>query len=228
MTRAVGDGPGEGAAAAGDELVAFFERGARAYDRQLVLERRALRAAADLAGPLAGRRVMDLACGTGALAAEMVRRGGLPAELVAVDAAPAMLRRAGARLAPLGPRARTLLADVRAVPLGDGWADVVGTGYLLHLLDPPALAAALDEARRLLAPGGLLVAVVHGSPHGMAGSAYRAGWRLLSRVLPRAIVGGGPMVDLAPDLRATGLAVDASRRIPGAYWSQVVRARAQR
>ena len=118
-----------------------------------------------------------------------------------------------------------MVADARAVDLPDATADLVTIGYLLHLLSPVDGAAVLAEARRLLRPGGRLVVVVHGSPGGMAGVVYRAGWRALSRLLPRAVVGGGPLADLAPKVAAAGLVVEASRRVPGVYWSQVVRAR---
>lgn len=91
----------------------LFERIAPAYDLQLLLERRALKAAARLAGPLGGLRGLDLATGTGALAAAMLDRLDPPAELVAVDRSPAMLARAGKRLAHFEGRSRisVTLAD---------------------------------------------------------------------------------------------------------------------
>ncbi|MGD9696141.1 MAG: class I SAM-dependent methyltransferase [Thermoleophilia bacterium] len=208
--------------AATDPVAAFFDRRPRAYDRQLLLERRALRTAAAFAHPVGGLRVIDLAAGTGALAAALLAHGPPPATLTAVDAAPRMLERARVRL---GPGATILVADARAVPLPDGSADVVTVGYLLHLLAPGARRAVLAEARRLLTPGGLLVAVVHGSPRGTAGRAYHSAWRLVGRALPGAVIGEGPMRDLAPEIGATGLEVEASRRVAGVYWSQVVRAR---
>ncbi|MGD9573791.1 MAG: class I SAM-dependent methyltransferase, partial [Thermoleophilia bacterium] len=205
-----------------DPVVALFDRSPRAYDLQLPLERRALRTAAAFAAPVGGLRVIDLAAGTGALAAAVLALAPPPAALIAVDAAPRMLERARFRL---GPGATIVVADARAVPLPDASADVVTIGYLLHLLDARARAQVLEEARRLLRPGGLLVAVVHGSPGGRAGRAYRAAWGLLSRALPGAVIGEGPMHDLAPELATRGFDVEASRRVAGVYWSQVVRAR---
>ncbi len=189
------------------------------------MERPALRALARLADPLSGARVVDLATGTGGAAAALIAREPRIASLVAVDGAPHMLERAAPRLAPLGPRARTLLADVRSVPLAAGAADVVAVAYLLHLLDPVARAAVLAEARRLLRPGGRLVVVVHGSPRGVPGRAYRAAWRALSRVVPGGIVGEGPIEDLVPIVAGARFEVDATWRIPGIYWSQVLSAR---
>ena len=125
-----------------------------------------------------------------------------------------------------GVAARFIVADARSVPLPDACADVVTIGYLLHLVDPATRTAVLDETRRLLAPGGRLVAVVHGSPAGRAGTLYRRGWTLLRRIAPRGVVGHGPIADLAPLLEARGFQVRSSRRLAGVYWSQVVGARA--
>lgn len=210
----------------GDPLVAFFDRGAWGYDLQLPLERRALRAAAAAAEPLGGARVVDLAAGTGALTIRLVERRHPPASITLVDAAPRMLRRARAKLRRRQVAARYIVADARSVPLPDACADVVSIGYLLHLLDPSPRTVVIDEARRLLAPGGRLIAVVHGSPPGVAGAVYRRGWRLLRLMAPRGVVGHGPIADLAPLLEARGLQVLSSRRLPGVYWSQVVEARA--
>ncbi|HWH13466.1 MAG TPA: class I SAM-dependent methyltransferase [Miltoncostaeaceae bacterium] len=210
---------------AGGRLAAHFGRWAWLYDRQLLLERAALRTGARLAGPLAGRRVVDLAAGTGALAAALVAHGGPPAALVAVDAAPAMLHRARRRLSGVRPAPSLLVADARAVPLPDGAADLVAIGYLLHLLDPADRSAVLAEARRLLVPGGRVVAVVHGTPGGRAGRLYRRGWRAVARLSRGLVVGGGPMPDLPEVLTAAGLRVEVCRTVPGVYWSAVCVAR---
>lgn len=212
-----------GDAAVTDPIVGFFERGARGYDLQLPLERSALRLAAAVAGPLDGH-VVDLAAGTGALAAALVRRAPGLENLTLVDGSPAMLERARARLRPVAPAACLIVADVRAVPLPDGCADLVTMGYLLHLIDPPSRTRALTEAHRLLRPGGRLVVVVHGSPAGRAGAVYRASWRLVRRVMPRGVVGHGPIIDAARLVGREGFDVEGSWRLPGVYWSEVVAA----
>lgn len=200
----------------------LFERVAPAYDLQLLLERRALRAAARLAGPLDGLRVLDLATGTGALAAALLDRSDPPAELVAVDRSPAMLARARRRLASHEVRSRVnvTLADARRLPHPDGRFDLVTSAYFLHLLEPEDADAALGEVRRVLRPGGHLVTVVHSAPPTRLGGLYRQGWAALERVLP--LVGAGPLDDARPILERAGFATRGERRVGWGYWSQVL------
>jgi demethylmenaquinone methyltransferase / 2-methoxy-6-polyprenyl-1,4-benzoquinol methylase len=200
----------------------LFERAAAAYDLQLLLERRALRTAARLAGPLGGLRVLDLATGTGALAAAMLDRGGPPLELVAVDRSAPMLARARGRLARFEDRTRVSvgLADARRLPYPEGHFDLVASGYFLHLLACQDAAAALEEVRRVLRPGGRLVVVVHSAPATGRGRLYRQGWRALERVLP--LAGAGPLEDTRPLLVSARFSIHSERRTGFGYWSQVV------
>ncbi|MBW7886641.1 MAG: methyltransferase domain-containing protein [Caldilineaceae bacterium] len=103
----------------------------------------------------AGSRVVDVGCGAGIdslIAAKMV---GPTGRVVGVDMTPAMLakaRRAGqeAGLANVSFRA----GFGEALPVLDGWADVVISNGVLNLM--PDKAAALAEMARVLKPGGRL------------------------------------------------------------------------
>ena len=90
--------------------------------------------------------LVDLGCGAGLLAPHLETKGY---RVVGVDLTFSALHHAKAHgMVPLQ-------GDVAAVPLGDGIADVVSAGEILeHVRD---LGATLDEACRLLRPGGLLV-----------------------------------------------------------------------
>ena len=122
--------------------------------------RRPLRAAGTLGDPRHRRRVaprgaaqpderlVDLGTGSGLVLRRLAGRPDRPREAVGVDRSPRML--AGVGELPAGWSALT--GDARAVPLPDGWADVVTCAYVLQLLDAGARAAVLAEARRLLAP----------------------------------------------------------------------------
>lgn len=100
----------------------------------------------DAVGAGAGTRLLDVACGTGELAAVAHWRG---AEVTGVDLAGAMLEHARARL----PREVILReGDAQALPLADASCDAVTMAFLLgHLAEP---GRALTEAARVLVPGG--------------------------------------------------------------------------
>jgi SAM-dependent methyltransferase len=118
------------------------------------------------------RRVLVAACGTGSAAVELARRG---LDVTGFDLSPAMVAIAAAKLRggrAAGPEGsgepgwssggsgpRVLVGDLAAVPLGDGWADlvVVLNASLNYLLEPAQVVAALSHLRRVAAPGGTVV-----------------------------------------------------------------------
>ncbi len=104
-----------------------------------------------LGGPAA--HVIDLAAGTGKLTGSLLARPGTA--VTAVEPDRAMLDELRARF----PRARAVEGVAEAVPLPDGCADAVVVGTAWHWFDPPR---ALDEAARLLRPGGVLAVLWNG------------------------------------------------------------------
>jgi SAM-dependent methyltransferase len=94
-------------------------------------------------------RVLDLAAGTGKLAAAAVRLG---AHVVAVEPDPAMLERLHRRL----PDVRALPGTAERIPLPDGEVDAVLVGQAMHWFDRDR---AFPEIARVLAPGGVLAAM---------------------------------------------------------------------
>lgn len=114
-----------------------------------------------VAHPVAGRRVLDLACGTGTLAMLLADEGW---EVTGVDRSPAMLAQA---LAKSGDTAidqglRFLQGDMRRVAevLPPAGFDLVSCTYdsLNYMLSVDDLAACFESAAYALAPGGLFVA----------------------------------------------------------------------
>lgn len=93
--------------------------------------------------------VVDLGCGDGAFAAELLASG---ATVIGLDVAEAALERAARR----APQAQLLsMAEEGPLPVADGWADVVWAGEVLeHALDPVGLVL---ESRRVLRAGGRLL-----------------------------------------------------------------------
>jgi ubiquinone/menaquinone biosynthesis C-methylase UbiE len=203
----------------------LFDRLAPVYDLQLPLERRALRRAAAMSPPPAGRRVLDMGAGTGALAAALARRG-TPRELVLLDRSARMLARAGRRLRRHGLHrgVRTVVGDACHPPVR-GPFDIVVAGYLLHLLPRAQAICAAESARALLAPGGRMIIVHQAAPPGGAGVVYRHIWRLLARGCPALVAGGAP-IDICALLREAGFRIEETVEVPGVYWTQVVRASA--
>jgi SAM-dependent methyltransferase len=108
------------------------------------------------------RRVLVGACGTGSAAVELAGRGLEVAGFDLSSTMVAVAKRASGAPVPGGPRpSAPLLAvgDLRAVPVRDGWADLVTVlnASLNYLLDPDEVVAALAELGRVAAPGGTVV-----------------------------------------------------------------------
>lgn len=136
----------------------FYDRIGRAQDARLLCERRALDALTEYAAFERAASVLEFGCGTGRFAAHLLRER-LPAgaTYVGVDVSPRMAELARAAVAPWGARATIELSDGSLhFPAANGSVDRVVCTYVLDLLAPEDVAAFLDEARRVLQPGGLL------------------------------------------------------------------------
>jgi ubiquinone/menaquinone biosynthesis C-methylase UbiE len=107
----------------------------------------------DLAGDVAGRRILDAGCGSAPLSAALRDRG---ATMTGFDSSAKMLELARRRL---GPGADLHLADLGSpLPFPDGAFDDVIACLVLHYLQD--WTAPLAELRRVLRPGGRLIAAV--------------------------------------------------------------------
>ena len=101
-----------------------------------------------------GHQVLDLAGGTGDIAALMAREVGDAGAVVLTDINPAMLAVGRERLTDRGivGRVRYALADAAALPFADGRFDLVTIAFgLRNVTDKDA---ALREIARVLKPGG--------------------------------------------------------------------------
>jgi SAM-dependent methyltransferase len=104
---------------------------------------------------VAPRRVVEVGCGPGELAARVARELG--AEVVAFDTSERMVALARGR----GVDAR--LGDVQALPLPDASFDCAVAAWMLYHV--PDVDRALAELARVLRPGARLVAVTNGLDH---------------------------------------------------------------
>jgi ubiquinone/menaquinone biosynthesis C-methylase UbiE len=114
-----------------------------------------------LAGGVTGR-VLELGTGTGRILMPLARDN---VTLVGIDRSEQMLARASQRVQAFRKRRRSRVqrtpslvrGDIRALPFRDGFFDLVLAPYgvLQSLLRERDLAAALEAASRVLAPGGV-------------------------------------------------------------------------
>jgi ubiquinone/menaquinone biosynthesis C-methylase UbiE len=107
------------------------------------------------AGSVAGRRVLDLGAGFGALALYYAHLG---AEVVAVDPNGERMQVAAAIARKRGLKVSTIVARAQSLPLPDASFDVVlANNSLCYLVEKRQYDLALREVHRVLAPGGWLV-----------------------------------------------------------------------
>ncbi len=117
-----------------------FSRGGRLIDRR---EKRAL---LEAVGPVEGREVLEIACGTGRFTTMLARRG---ADVVGLDISAAMLQqgREKARRAGVEERLEFLRGDAGRLPFPDDHFDTVVAMRFFHLADDPE--GFLREMRRV-------------------------------------------------------------------------------
>jgi demethylmenaquinone methyltransferase/2-methoxy-6-polyprenyl-1,4-benzoquinol methylase len=141
----------------------------------------------DAVRPREGERVLDVACGTGLVAAELLSRADC--SVVALDQSPQMLAAARARFAALASaRVQIVEGEAERLPFERESFDALTFTYLLRYVDDPR--ATLVELARVLRPGGRIASLEFGvPPWPPARAAWRAytdvGLPLLGRVVSR-------------------------------------------
>ena len=136
------------------------------------------RALVDAVDPAAGQRVLDVATGTGMVAAELLGRSD--GVVVGLDQSPDMLAAARARFADrpeLVERVQLIEGEAEQLPFADASFDALTFTYLLRYVDDPA--ATLRELARVVRPGGRIASLEFGVP---PRTRARAAWRLYTRV----------------------------------------------
>jgi demethylmenaquinone methyltransferase / 2-methoxy-6-polyprenyl-1,4-benzoquinol methylase len=118
-----------------------------------------------------GERILDVATGTGLVAADLARRYG--AVVIGIDQSPEMLALARAR----HPAADYLAGDAEHLPFADADFDHLTFTYLLRYVDDPG--ATLLELARVVKPGGTIASLEFGVPEH---APLRGLWRIYTRV----------------------------------------------
>jgi demethylmenaquinone methyltransferase / 2-methoxy-6-polyprenyl-1,4-benzoquinol methylase len=131
-----------------------------------------------LVGATPSDRVLDVATGTGMVAAALVRRYGC--RVVGLDQSPEMLSGAAAKLRAdpvLGARVELVRGEAESLPFADGEFDHLTFTYLLRYVEDPA--ATLGELARVVTPGGRIASLEFMLP---PNPVARALWRVYGRL----------------------------------------------
>jgi demethylmenaquinone methyltransferase/2-methoxy-6-polyprenyl-1,4-benzoquinol methylase len=184
----------------------------------------------DRVAPTPGDTVLDVACGTGSIAAELVRRADCA--VVGLDQSDEMLAEARRSLAAAGLAGRIRLQQGRAekLPFADASFDRLTGGYLLRYVEDPT--ATIAELARVVRPGGRMALLDFGVPPGAVshaawrlyvgvglptlGGLVSPGWREVGRVLRRSIpdfYARYPLERQLADWRTAGIADAQARRL---------------
>ncbi len=111
----------------------------------------------DMTG-LKGKKVLDIACGTGVLTEQFVRMG---ADVTAIDLTAKAVELTKKRLDLYHLKAEVLQADAQEMPFADNTFDYVcAWGCLMHM---PQTEKAIAEIHRVLKPGGKTLAMMYHS-----------------------------------------------------------------
>jgi len=162
------------------EALELFRGLPRRYDRlssafSFGQDPRWRRALVSAVAPAAGERVLDVATGTGMVAAELLARGRC--SVVGIDQSPEMLASARARFGGSGADVELVEGQAEALPFPDGSFDALTFTYLLRYVDDPQ--ATMRELARVVRPGGRVGSLEFGVP---PWAPARVAWRLYTGV----------------------------------------------
>ncbi|MBL8519803.1 MAG: bifunctional demethylmenaquinone methyltransferase/2-methoxy-6-polyprenyl-1,4-benzoquinol methylase UbiE [Betaproteobacteria bacterium] len=130
------------------------------------------RFAVGLAQVRPGERVLDVASGTGDLAAAFARAAGATGQVWQTDINEAMLKAGRSRLNDQGLLLPCAMADAETLPFASGAFDLVSVAFGLRNMTHKE--AALAEMARVLKPGGRLLVVEFSKVHPRLAAAYDA------------------------------------------------------
>lgn len=118
----------------------------------------------DFAELKSGDRVLDVGCGTGTLAIAAKHRVGATGSVCGIDASVEMIARARKKARRNAVEVNFENAIVEKLPFPDRTFDAVLSTLMLHHLGRKARQQSLCEIRRVLKPGGRVIAIDFGEP----------------------------------------------------------------
>lgn len=136
------------------EIIDFFDRLAPGWDAEMIRNNTVIHTILDNAGVMAGKAILDVACGTGVLIPDYLARGA--DSVTAIDISPKMAAIAREKFPQ--ENVTVLCGDVEQTDFGRQFDCVVVYNAFPHFPDPERLIRCLTTH---LKPGGILT-VAHG------------------------------------------------------------------
>jgi len=186
-----------------EQTIAYYDRFGANQDRQGFYEDIALAELVRNGRFAEATRVVEFGCGTGRFA-ERLLADHLPpqASYWGCDVSTAMLKLTGQRLFTFGERVEIWKSDGEGqLPLPDASADRFVSNYVFDILSFDEIHFMITEARRILAPGGLLCLVSLTKGKQGFSKLVTTLWQLCFALKP-SLVGGCRPVELQPFLPA--------------------------
>lgn len=135
-----------------NDVIAFFDRLAPGWDADMIRSDAIIGTILDNAGVVEGKQILDVACGTGVLFPDYLKRN--VAGVTAIDISPEMAKIAGSKY----PSITVLCGDVEETAFDRKFDCIMVYNAFPHFPDPENLIRVLSG---LLNPGGTLT-VAHG------------------------------------------------------------------
>jgi demethylmenaquinone methyltransferase/2-methoxy-6-polyprenyl-1,4-benzoquinol methylase len=129
------------------------------------------RAAVKMSAVQPGQKVIDCATGTGDLAIAFKRAVGTEGRVLGTDFCAEMLEHAPQKAGRAGMAIEFALADAQSLPYPDREFDVASIAFGIRNVDDPVRC--LKEMARVVRPGGRVVVLEFGQPHGFFGALFR-------------------------------------------------------
>jgi ubiquinone/menaquinone biosynthesis C-methylase UbiE len=131
-----------------NKIALHYDRGRSLSEKNIVMW---LKLIVKLSGPLKGKRLLDLGCGTGRFSLPLASR--LRLNVAGLDSSANMLARAKEK--DSNSVVKWVLADASGLPYPDSLFDIVFMSHLLHHVDSPLKV--LKECGRVLVPSGVVI-----------------------------------------------------------------------
>ncbi|MGX8682027.1 MAG: class I SAM-dependent methyltransferase [Spirochaetales bacterium] len=149
------------------DVIAFFDRCAPSWDAEMKRDDAVIDTILDNAGVRSGARVLDIACGTGVLVPDYIRRGAKC--VVGVDISPEMIKIASSKFKDKG--VSFICADAETEYFGNDFDCVVIYNAFPHFSDADRL---LKNLCPMLKKGGILT-VAHGMSRDKVNGHHKGG-----------------------------------------------------